>query len=406
MSTHTELSQPWTHHSPFTTWVEIDLDAIVHNYRQVRELVGDSVKVLGVIKANAYGHGMVEVAQVLEGAGIDYLGVTRLEEGIELRAAGIAAPILVFSPPLPDQIESALCNRLTLTVDSVQLAEQISQTHLLLARDVSTTRVASSLHPPSPAPVHLKLDTGMGRLGFRCDEVAEAIQRIVELGGVRVEGVYTHFANAQERDASPALSQLHRFRAVVDSLAGAIPLIHCANSAATVRFPESHFGMVGVGNLLYGQNPVEKWNASLDLRNTFEWKARVVSVRHLRKGETVGYGSEWRAPHDCAIATLPVGFADGFEVEIAARAPSINGSLKRMAREVAQVFGVKRPSRWFRLGNHNLPTVGRIGMQQCSVLLPQGLAVEAGAVVTVPTRRLAVSSRVPRVFIPAQREKR
>jgi len=113
-----------------------------------------------------------------------------------------------------------------------------------------------------------------------------------------------------------------------------------------------------------------------------------------------------QAPHDCAIATLPVGFADGFEVEIAARAPSINGSLKRMAREVAQVFGVKRPSRWFRLGNHNLPTVGRIGMQQCSVLLPQGLAVEAGAVVTVPTRRLAVSSRVPRVFIPAQREKR
>jgi len=396
----------------FTTWVEIDLGAIVHNYLQVKALVGEGVKVLGVVKANAYGHGLVEVARVLEERGIDYLGVTRVEEGIELREAGVQAPILVFSPPLPEQIEIALLRRLTLTVDSVQLAEQIAQAQLALVRPSAGTEGGEALQSPSSpntlffpsAPVHLKIDTGMGRLGIRPDEVREVVQRIRQLEGITLEGVYTHFARAQEDDPLPTLEQLQRFRGVIELLGEPPRLLHCANSAAAVRFPETHLGMVRIGNLLYGQNPVAYLGGKLDLRNTFEWKARIVALRQLQKGDGVGYGSEWRAPRRCTIATIAVGFADGFGVEVAARTPSLVGHLRRTGRYIAERLGGKEPLRCCQLRHHMLPVVGRIGMQQTTLLVPEGVEAKVGDVVIVPARRLAISSQVRRVFMAAPKE--
>lgn len=385
-------------HSPRTTdhlstWVEVDLEAIIHNYRQVKSLVGEKVKVLGVVKANAYGHGLVPVSQALESAGIDYLGVTRLEEGIALRQAGVASPVLVFCPPLPDQIEPALRCGLTLTVDSLTRAVQIDCT----TRRLSDENPKGQTPHPKPVTVHIKVDTGMGRLGLSAAATSEIVEKMGHLEGLYAEGIYSHFANAAGKDPRTTVRQMERWTKAVEQVSGAIPIAHCANSAALLRFPETHFQMVRSGNLLYGQYPSQHVPRPLNLRDTFAWKARVVSVRRLKAGDAVGYGSEWRASGDCTVATLPVGFGDGFGVEIAARTKNVSEIARQLARDARVLAGCRGSDRAVMIDDRCFLVVGRIGMQQVSLLVPEGQGLEVGDVVTLPARRLTVSASIPRI---------
>lgn len=384
-----------SHNSQLSTWVEVDLDAVAHNYRQVKAIVGETVKVLAVVKANAYGHGAVEVSRALQAVGVDYLGVTRIEEGAELRRAGMQAPILVFSPPIPNQIGEALKLRLTMTVDSLAIAEQIS-------RAAQRRETASEIGDHGKAPIHIKIDTGMGRLGLRAAEARQIIREIQKLERLQAEGLFTHFAQAADKAPEKTRRQLDRFLPLTEEFREEIPLVHAANSAALLRFPESHFGMVRTGTLLYGQYPNPQLPRSLELRETFSWKARIAAIRHLEAGETVGYGSEWKAPRSCSIATLPVGYAEGFGLEVCARTPGLSEAGRKSLRALRSVLRPKGDCRAVHFGAALLPVVGRIGMQQFCVLLPEDLKVNVGDIVTLPSRRLNVNPRIPRFYRESQ----
>ncbi|MBI3923876.1 MAG: alanine racemase [Armatimonadetes bacterium] len=378
-----------------STWIEVDLDAIVHNYRQVKTHVGEAVRVLAVVKANAYGHGAVEVSRALEAVGVDYLGVTRIEEGVELRHAGIQAPVLVFSPPIPDQIRDALKMRLTMTVDSLWTAEQIS-------RAAQQRETAGQIGDHGKAPVHIKIDTGMGRLGLRAAEARQIIPEIQKLGRLQTEGLYTHFAQAADKSPEKTRRQLDRFLPLAEEFREEIPLIHAANSAALLRFPESHCGMVRTGTLLYGQYPDPQLPRHLKLRETFAWKARISAIRHLEPGDTVGYGSEWQARRSCLIATLPVGYAEGFGLEVCARTPGLREAGRKSFRALRSILRPEGDWRAVHFGAALLSVVGRIGMQQFCVLLPEDLEVSVGDIVTLPSRRLNVNPRIPRFYRESQ----
>jgi alanine racemase len=230
----------------FDCWVEVNLDALRHNFRAIKTLIGADVSVIAVVKANAYGHGAPRVAQVFAEEGASMLAVTRLEEALPLREHGVTAPILLLTPPLPDEEDEALAHNLTCCVASWEDAERIAK----VATDRNQT-----------ARLHLKINTGMGRLGVEPEEAVEVARRIASLPNVELEAAFTHFAFAAEPEEASTHSQFGRFQAVSQSLSSEVGIsahkFHCANSAATLRFPEMRLGCVRPGTLLYGQYPSE-----------------------------------------------------------------------------------------------------------------------------------------------------
>ncbi|MCS6859296.1 MAG: alanine racemase [Abditibacteriales bacterium] len=369
-----------------TCWVEINLAAICHNFRQVRAFVGDEVQIVAIVKADAYGHGAPAVAKALADGGANYFGVTRLEEALTLREAGITAPILLLAPPLPEQARACVQHDLTATVDDAATAQALS---------------AAAQRRGKTVKVHLKVDSGMGRLGVAPEQVLTVATELNALPGIVVEGIFTHFANALDKDFSTTERQFERFQQTLSQLRQRSllpPIAHCANSAALLRQPQMHLNAVRPGTVLFGQYPSPHLPRSLDLRDPFAVKCRVVSVRRLRKGATVGYGSEWRAPRDSLIATLPIGFADGFGVDIAARTETLRGAIQQSARQSLIALGRLPSPRFVILRGQRAPVVGRIGMQMCSVDVSHIPHVAVGDVATVPVRRTLVSARLPRVY--------
>ena len=286
------------------TWAEIHLDRLEHNYRTLRAPLAPGVGFLGVVKANAYGHGAVPVAHKLETWGAEYLAVACLSEAIELRQAGITSPILILGYTDPGLTEQLLHYNITQCLYNGDLAEAFS---------ARATAAGGTLK------VHLKADTGMSRLGFLANEDGRAsaaadIAKAAGLPGLEPEGLFMHFADA---DTCPEYSrmQIARYGALCDELKTVhgleFPLRHCAASAATFFYPEAHFNMVRPGIVLYGHHPDKTTVDCAQLQPVMELKSRVVSVKAMPKGTCISYGRTYTLERDSVIAAVPIGYADG-----------------------------------------------------------------------------------------------
>jgi alanine racemase len=281
------------------TWLEVDLEAIAHNVRRVVEMVGPKVAVLAVLKADGYGHGALRVARTALNNGARYLAVASINEGTTLRRSGIAAPILVLGYTPAWQARELALSGLSATVFNLEVARALSRA----ARELD-----------SPVRVHVKVDTGMGRLGLLPDEVAPFVQDLRALPGLALEGIFTHFSVA---DSDPGYTrwQIERFRQVLGGLAEAgigFPLVHAANSAAILTMPESYFTMVRLGVAMYGLHPSPQVRCPPDFRPALAFKTQVAQVKTLPPGSTVSYGNTYQTTGEQRIATIPVGYADGF----------------------------------------------------------------------------------------------
>lgn len=283
------------------THIEIDLSAIRHNLDEVRQAVGPERKILAPVKANAYGHGMLPVARAALEAGASMLGVAYLDEGIALRQAGIAAPVLIFGSELPEGAPEIVRWGLTATLCTYELARALSEAAMRLRRN---------------AVVHIKVDTGMGRIGLKVEEIRSFLQRISELPGVVVEGIYTHFATADGTgDGEFVLAQMEHFRRVVGQLRREglnLPVAHAANSAAVLRYPSAHLDMVRPGIMIYGLEPFPGASYLAHLRPALTLKSRIVFLKEVPPGVSVGYGRTFVAGRRTKIATVPIGYGDGY----------------------------------------------------------------------------------------------
>ncbi|MCL6591509.1 MAG: alanine racemase [Firmicutes bacterium] len=312
-------------------WVEVDLDAIRHNVGEVRRLVGQRTKIMAVVKADGYGHGAIPVARAALDAGAEWLGVSLPEEGIALRRAGIAAPILVLGPLQPEQVEPVLDHDLTPTVCHRASAEALAAAAGARGRKVS---------------VHVKVDTGMGRIGLAPAEVLSFAAWLRTLPGVELGGVFSHLARADERDKTHAETQLRIFEEVCAALRAAgieSGLRHLANSAAIIDLPRAHLDMVRAGIMIYGLRPSAEVDlARVALRPALSLHARVVFVKRVPAGTGISYGHAYHTKAPATIATLPIGYADGWT---------------RLLSGKAEVI----------IGGRRYPMVGRICMDQAMV---------------------------------------
>ena len=277
----------------------IDQDAIRANLHAIRGLLQPVTALLAVVKANAYGHGSIDVARALLAAGADALGVAYLQEGIDLRRAGIQAPVLVMGPTPREQAEELLHHRLEPVLSDLGLAERLSHAASQAGRTV---------------PVHLEVDTGMARLGVSPREAAPYAAKLAALPGIRLAGLMSHFACADAEDLEPARAQLARFLEADRALQAAgvrAGRRHLANSAGLLALPEAHLEMVRPGILLYGYAPTRALAARLPLRPALTLLTRIAALREVPRGQGVSYGHTFVAPQDLRVATLPLGYADG-----------------------------------------------------------------------------------------------
>ncbi|MFV9645762.1 MAG: alanine racemase [Desulfobacterales bacterium] len=294
-------------------WAEVDLKAIAHNVRELRRITSPDARLMAVVKANAYGHGIVEVAGKALESGAQALGVARTSEGIQLRKAGFDSSILVFSYTPPALAKELVEFDLTQTVYSYKTAKALSA-------------VASSFD--KTIRVHLKVDTGMGRLGllpdcFRTlqssrggDNAVHEVEAIARLKNLEIEGIYTHFAIADSPDSSYTENQLEIFMNFIDQLKRAgleFPVKHAANSAAVINMPKTHLDMVRTGISIYGLYTSDSVDKNrIDLKPAMELKARIIHLKKVSAGFKVSYGITYETEKATTIATVPIGYADGF----------------------------------------------------------------------------------------------
>ena len=279
------------------TRAEIRLGALQRNFLKVRSLVGPDVKIMAVVKANAFGHGMIPVVERLLSAGADYLGVAYLEEALFLRENGVTAPIHVMGAVPPERLPLALEKDVDLTLFSLESAEAASDAAVLAGRDLK---------------VHLKIDTGMGRLGVDWEGGESFVERVLDMPGLEVVGLFSHLATAGD-DAGFAREQIGRFQKIVAALERKDelpPLVHLANSAGLINYPQARFTMVRPGIVLYGYEPSAL--SRLGVEPVMRLMSRIASVKAIRAGTSVGYGRAWVASSDTDIATVPIGYGDGY----------------------------------------------------------------------------------------------
>ena len=282
------------------TWAEVDLDAIAHNARGLKERAGEGIELMAVVKANAYGHGAMPVARTALENGASHLAVNRTLEGVELRQAGITAPILILGYSLPSEAETIVRWDLTPTVTTVEGALALS---------------AMSDRQGKVTPIHIKVDTGMGRFGLLPDEVVPFVRRIAELPGLKLEGLFTHFAVADLADKTYTRCQFGLYMQVVRQLEEAgftIPLKHAGNSATNLDLPEMHLDMVRCGIALYGLRPSDEVEPAIPLKPAMALKSRVARVRTLPPGSSISYGCTYTTTRPTLVALVPVGYGDGY----------------------------------------------------------------------------------------------
>jgi len=355
------------HPSDERTWLEIDLGALMHNVGVMRRVVGPEVRILAVVKADGYGHGAVQAARAALAAGAARLGVASCAEGEELRDAGIRVPVQVLGVLLPGEIDRAVALELIPTVHDLAGVEAFE-------------RAAAAQH--KKAPVHLKIDTGMGRLGIlpgghessapgmAAPQAVAAARAVHEAAHLQLEGAFMHFPDAADREGSAA--QLSRFEAACADIRAAgvpIPLCHAAASAATMHLPQAHLDMVRLGICLYGAHEDPEALNTMGLRNVMRWLARVALVKDYPAGHPLGYGSTYTTTRPTRIAVLPVGYADGY---------------RRMLGNQAHALVCGR----------RVPVVGRVSMDYTLVDVTGVPGVRVGSVATLVGRDGAHEIRI------------
>lgn len=324
------------------TWAEIDLVALAHNVIRVKSLLPSHCKLMAVIKADAYGHGALQVAYGAIAAGADTFGVATVEEAILLRHGGIRAPILVLGYVAPEAAWQVARDEITACVFSLELANRLQEAAAASGKII---------------PIHLKVDTGMSRIGVEDNAggVAFAL-KLMKYPNLQLQGLFSHFATAEEEDAAPALRQLQRFEAFAAALLAAgveIPILHIANTAAIFRFPQSHYDMVRLGVGMYGAYPSDFVPHPFPLEPVMTLKSHIIMLKKISAGTRVSYNGIWQAKEDSLIGTLPIGYADGL-----ARSFSNCGYVS--------VRGVLAP------------IIGRVCMDQCVIDVTQAAGVHMG----------------------------
>lgn len=327
---------------------EINLDAVAFNIKNIRKLVKKEIRIMGIVKADAYGHGAVEVSKVLLYHGADCLGVAILDEAIQLRKNNIHVPVLILGYTPSAKLADVIKYNVAQTVFSIDTAKELSEIAVKQGKN---------------AVVHIKIDTGMGRIGFMPSEkAAEEIAQIAALPNIVIEGIYTHFASADEYDKTFTKKQLALFRSMVEKLEKKgilIPLKHCANSAAVIDLEEDIFNMVRPGIILYGLYPSEEvQKQKLPLQPVMSIKTHISYVKEVEEGTSIGYGRTFITKRKSRIATVPVGYADGF------------------ARSMAKGGRVI-------VGNGYAPVVGRICMDQFMIDVTDIEQIKAGDEVVI-----------------------
>lgn len=282
------------------TEVQIDLDAVEYNYNSVRKKVGDCVKVLGVIKADAYGHGAVEIGKLLDGK-CDFFGVACIEEAVELKKAGIKSPILILGYVFPDSYDKVVKYDIRIPVFSYECAKELSQ---------------EAKNQNKNVPFHFCVDTGMSRIGYQVnEESADECKKICQLENIYPEGIFSHFATADEIDLTKAKAQRDKFKTFVKMLEDrdiVIPVKHINNSAGIMNFDE-YFDMCRMGIITYGLYPSNEVDKSLlDIKPVMKWTASISHVKALEAGREISYGGTFKTDKTRIIATVPVGYADGY----------------------------------------------------------------------------------------------
>lgn len=378
------LHQPTAAHRVLRpTVVHIDLDAITHNYKALKSLVG-TAQMMCILKANAYGHGLIEIARHLESLNADYFGVAYLEEGIMLREAGLKTPILVMGGIIGDQIPLFIDYNLTITASSVDKLKLIEE---------------SAIKQGKEALVHLKIDTGMERIGIHYYSADALIKASLECKSINVEGIFSHMANADDGDLSYSQTQQDRFEEVLNLYPrkGDRPsLIHMANSAAAIQMPSARYNMVRCGIMLYGVLPSATLGleVKIQLRPALSWKTRIVYFKVVQPNHPVSYGSQWSSDEMTRIITLPVGYGDGYF-----RAMSHQAMIVLRGRRYPVVGIICMDQMMVNIGwdsGYNGDEVFLIGGEGDAKITVEDLAAWAG---TIPYEILTnINTRVPRVY--------
>lgn len=364
------------------THLQIELDKISANYRAIQKHVGD-VTVMPILKANAYGHGLVRVGQHMQELGARMLGVAYLEEGILLREAGVTAPILVLGGILGSQAPLFLEYGLTLTVSSLQKLEQVE---------------AAAASAGTKAKVHLKIDTGMERIGVHYYSAEELLNASLKCKHVEIEGIFSHFANADAADLTHARLQIERFQEVLhfyEARGLPAPMRHMANSGAILQLPESWFDMVRPGILLYGVYPSAEVKRTVQVQPALGWISRVVYFKVVKPRHPVSYGSTWQSDHPVRVVTIPVGYGDGYFRAMSGKAQVLIRAKKYpVVGAICMDQFMVNIEKDSAFNEDEVILIGKDGDQSIGV---EDLAGWAG---TIPYEILTnINTRVPRVYI-------
>lgn len=336
------------------TWAQIDLDAIRHNYRLIRAAVRPESKILSVVKADAYGHGAIHVANCLQQQGTDWFGVSNLDEAVQLRRNGISKPILILSYTPPQEVRHLAQLNITQTVVGLSYAQELEDR----ARQAGVC-----------IDVHVKVDTGMSRVGlmaqtqFEQQQTVDDVASICAMPHLHAKGIFTHFATADEQGDTFTVQQYQRFMQLIDALQQrgiTFEIKHCCNSAATLLYPQLQLDMVRPGLILYGLLPASfmRQAGRWDLRAAMDLKTTVSLVKSVPQGTGFGYGQTYVADTPMKVATVAIGYADGFPRLVSGKGHML-------------VNGV------------SAPLVGRVSMDQCMLDVTAVEGIEAGDVVTV-----------------------
>lgn len=362
------------------TWAEINLDHIFYNVQSLKKILPEDVKIYAVVKANGYGHGDVQVARTALNAGANALAVATLDEAISLRQKGMTVPILVLGATRPQDAALAADLKVTLTIFQLQWLAQANE----------------CLDGTKTLRVHVKIDTGMGRIGVKtAQEIKEIDEYISEHSAFYLEGTFTHFAQADSLDKSYYNQQLATFKELLESFNRRPEIVHCSNSAASLRYQEGYFNAVRYGISMYGLTPSPEIQPQLPfpLKEALSLKTKLTYIKQIHKGEKVGYGSTYEASGDEWIGTLPIGYADGWIRKLQGQEVLVEGQrVPIVGRVCMDQTTIKLPN-FFPVGTE----VTLIGKQGSQVISVDEIAEKLETINYEVT--CMVSNRVPRVYI-------